>query len=91
MFELNADQKKQLDEWMEEQYKKAIEIQKNEVPKSDDFYGIYEESWEMGYPYEGAVGGGITFCFTPTSIGDICVVKYALTKAELDITDFGSW
>ncbi len=91
MFELTANQKKVVDEWMEEQYKKAIQIQKESVSTSDTFYDIYQESWEMGYPYEGAIGGGITYCFTPTSIECITVIRYSLTKEELDITDWENW
>ena len=91
MFELTANQKKLVDEWMEEQYKKAIQIQKDTVSTNDTFYETYQDSWEMGYPYEGAIGGGITYCFTPTSIECITVVKYSLTKEELDITDWEIW
>ncbi len=34
----------------------------------------------------GAIGGQLTYRFTPTSIGTMVVVEHALTKATLDLT-----
>lgn len=42
-------------------------------------------------PYYGAIGGEITYCFTPTSLGTILVVKHAGTGKEINLTDFNSW
>jgi hypothetical protein len=85
MFELDETQKNRLDEWVKEQYKKAVEIQKKEISNPND---THKFCWDMGYPYEGFVGGGMTYCFTPTSIGIICVVKYSVTNEEIDLTDY---
>lgn len=41
-------------------------------------------------PYYGAIGGAYTFKFTPTSIGDIVVVKHA-DGEELDLSDEGGF
>lgn len=41
---------------------------------------------KKGAVYVGAIGGAYTFCFTPTGLGTITVVKCA-DGTELDITD----
>ena len=43
------------------------------------------------YPYMGAIGGGTTYSFTPTSLGVIVKVHDALTKEVLDLSDYDSW
>jgi len=45
---------------------------------------------EFGYKKMGAIGGGLTFCFTPTGLGNIEVVKCAC-GAELNLTEFDKW
>lgn len=44
-----------------------------------------------GEPYYGATGGGVTYTFTPTSLGDILVVKEATTGKELNVSDALEW
>ena len=38
----------------------------------------------------GAIGGRFTFCFTPTSLGELATVKCACGK-ELDLTNVSDW
>lgn len=89
-FELDAEQIKKLEAW-----RKAINAEG--VAKQKKHYNgvaphfAYAASWEMGYPYTGAIGGGETFCFTETGLGTICVVKDATTNQEIDLTDYESW
>lgn len=90
-FSLTPKEIEKYDIFKKEQYAKAVEKQKAEVPKDDPFYDTYELCWGEGYPYEGAIGGGFSFTFTPTSIGSITTVKYSLTGEELDITDYDSF
>jgi hypothetical protein len=40
--------------------------------------------------YAGAIGGHLSYSFTPTSIGEIVTVKCAC-GAELDVTDYDSF
>lgn len=40
--------------------------------------------------YAGAIGGVSSYCFTPTSIGEIAVVK-CWCGQELNLTDFSDW
>ena len=41
--------------------------------------------------YIGAIGGSLTYSFTPTSIGVVKKVYDSLTDKELDITDYDLW
>lgn len=52
---------------------------------------IERDCWEMGYPYSGASGGGLTYEFTPTSIGTVEIVRYSGYPESLDLTDYLSW
>jgi len=40
-------------------------------------------------PYTGAIGGGVQYLFTPTSLGTSCTVR--CFGVEKDITDYKSW
>ena len=45
-------------------------------------------------PYYGAIGGSLTYCFTPTSIGLVTEVIYCegmLCEAKIDLTDYKDW
>lgn len=41
--------------------------------------------------YDGAIGGRLTYSFTPTSIGTIVKVKDNMSGSEIDLTDYESW
>jgi len=45
---------------------------------------------DLGSPYYGAIGGSMTWSFTPTGIGVVVKVKHA-SGAELDLTDYDEW
>jgi hypothetical protein len=49
------------------------------------------DCWREGYPYSGVSGGGLTFEFTPTSIGTVSIARYAGYEGKLDFTDYNSW
>lgn len=55
----------------------------------------FKELFPDGWPYSGAAGGRVTYCFTPTGLGPIVVVKCVLadniTVAELDVTEYEHW
>ena len=44
-----------------------------------------------GQPYYGAIGGGLTYSFTPNSIGVSVTVSHNVTGVEEDITDYNLW
>lgn len=41
--------------------------------------------------YKSSIGGRYTFCFTPTGLGEICVVKDNATGDEINVTNFDNW
>jgi hypothetical protein len=45
------------------------------------------EQQGQSYPNYGAIGGGYTYKFTPTSMGIIVKVENSITKEELDISE----
>lgn len=38
-----------------------------------------------------AIGGAITYCFTPTGVGLVVILQCGLCKEEINVTDFDSW
>lgn len=51
----------------------------------------YEDFCRNDKNYKGAIGGAITYSFTPTSLGQVFVVKNNLTGEILNLTDYASW
>ena len=41
--------------------------------------------------YTGAIGGRLTYSFTPTSLGTVIVVSDSVTETEINVTDYESW
>lgn len=41
--------------------------------------------------YYGAIAGGYTYFFTPTTLGTVAKVINNLTKEEIDLTDYDKW
>ena len=49
-----------------------------------------EKNKKEGEVYVGAIGGAYSFCFTPTGLGNMVVVKCA-DGTELDLTEYEYW
>lgn len=75
--------------WIEKQNKKAVKIQKKSGSFKNDVFAA--ACWEEGYPYNGAIGGDLTYCFSPNSIGMVVYVIHGHTKEEFDLTDYAVW
>lgn len=87
MFELSEEQIKNAENFIEECYEKEILLQK----KDKKFSKTFEKSIGIdSMPYHGAIGGALSYVFTPTSIGIIIRVKYDGTHLheEKDLTDY---
>lgn len=41
--------------------------------------------------YTGAIGGRFSYEFTPTNLGIVAKVYDALTKTEIDLTNYDMW
>ena len=73
-FSLTDDQVIKVEKWRKE----------HECKLRTDEHGIEGES------YVGAIGGALTYYFTPTGIGTSEVVKCACGE-KLDLTDYDLW
>lgn len=84
-FRLDDAQLVAINLWAAEQDRKVIEEQKSR----DDLPGYLTDNNTQ--PYYGAIGGELTYSFTPTSLGTVEKVFHSGTKQELDVTDYDSW
>lgn len=85
MFELTPQQEEKLNTWLALQYKEKIEEQRKTM-SPEDFSCL---TLDGEFPYTGAIGGGLTYCFSPTSLGVITVVKFF--DKQIDLTDYAMW
>ena len=91
-FELTNEEIDRVETWLKtEVYPKEVAWQQDTITDPN-----YEMAfcWEEGVPYEGAIGGGLTYEFTHTSLGVITVARYKSgrhTEYRLDLTDYASW
>lgn len=90
-FSLSDNQQKKLDAWLKEVYAKTINMQKAMIEETHEFYHLYKESWDLGYPYTGAIGGNISYTFTPTSLGATLVVHESASMESIDLTEYDLW
>ena len=88
-FELSAKQLAKVQDWLvNEVYPPIIKRQRND-PSCDPW--LPPDAKE---PYMGAIGGGVTYSFTPTSIGmavNATFGKGTKNEQSLDLTDYDEW
>jgi len=89
-FELSEDQVATLNEWMAGVHQRAIQIQQERMAQqtSEDREKSHQPS---RLPYYGAIGGGVTFQFSETSLGLVCKVRESITKEEVDLSEYDMW
>lgn len=87
-FELTPEQVTRMRAWCAEQDEITRKKQIAERAFGDDAF--INKILETG-PYYGAIGGELTFSFTPNSISQVEKVTHAGTGATLDLTDYDSW
>ncbi len=86
-FLITPEQQKKALKWLHsEVYPKVIEQQKERFKQPDPMIAL---CWAEGYPYEGAIGGGISYEFSPTSVGMVVRMRYG--EFVLDLTEYGDW
>jgi len=66
-----------------------FEITDEDMAKVNEFRKAQNEI--AGRSDWGAIGGVMTYSFTPTGIGLVLVVTHGGTKAELDLTNTDDW
>jgi hypothetical protein len=89
---ISEEDNDKIDTWLHTVvYPAIIKEQKARILEHPEQYhaSTYGWSWENGYPYEGAIGGGLTYSFTPNSIGVAFNVKYG--EYKLDLTSYENW
>jgi hypothetical protein len=88
MFMLSKDQCEKVDTWLTEVVHPAIVEQQ----KKNGNCGVWivKDADGKELPYFGAIGGDVTYQFTPTSLGVIMKVLHS-SGAEIDITDYSFW
>jgi len=91
VFGLTKDQEIKLKEWTKEQEALALKSQLEKAKKNEIPYSSVVKSLENGIPYYGAIGGALTYSFTPTSLGVVVSVEHAFTKNSIDLTNYGEW
>ena len=79
-FSLNIAERKCISDWAN-----------SLVPEILAKQGKIPNEISQGEPYYGAVGGGLTYSFVPTSLGTIIMVKELTTGKELNVTDALGW
>ena len=90
-FEITPEEQEKITTWLhDEVYPIIIEKQKANSTGNNPFMDMCHED---GYPYEGAIGGGLTYEFTPNSIGLTTMVKYSNGGDifELNLTCYEDW
>jgi len=86
-FEITAEDQVRVSKWLTETvYPDVIAKQRATMDSPSSFV---HDCWDAGYPYEGASGGGLTYEFTPTSLGLVTTARYG--EAKLDLTDYDLW
>ena len=89
VFGLDKTQRQKLSTWIDEQNANAVAAQKADPP--DVPRDLLESCWEDGYAYGGAIGGNLTYAFTPTSLGVVTKVTDSLTGETIDLSDYEDW
>lgn len=84
-FSLNSVEQATVDKWIASLRAEIMAIQ-GKTMKGQGLDDIISSD-----PYYGATGGGITYSFIPTSLGDICIVKETITGKELNVSDATGW
>jgi hypothetical protein len=88
-FSITDEQQAKVEKWLrEEVYPAVIADQKARTPVDDPAYEISKYCWDQGHPYGGAIGGGVSYVFTPTSIGVVVHAQEDYTSKSIDITDY---
>jgi len=87
-FEVTEEEQAKIDKWLDEVvYPPIIEEQLKDPDKCAQLFA--DENGKIKYPYFGAIGGDLTYKFTPTGLGTILVVQSC--GQELNLTDYASW
>jgi hypothetical protein len=91
VFELDRPESLKLDSWLRNEiFPKVVERQM-QCPELACM--IVEDEGGHKIPYLGAIGGAITYSFTPTSLGTVIKVTWddGVINETLDLTNYDYW
>lgn len=87
-FEISIEDHHRIHDWrMKEVYPEIIAQQKERAGDTPSV--IEKDCWDQGYPYGGAIGGDLTYSFTPTSLG--LVTEVECYGKKLNLTNYEDW
>lgn len=87
MFQLSPGDGEKIDHWLKTEVYPEIVAQQKLDPQISQF--IYQDESGNAVPYFGAIGGDLTYSFTPTSLGTI--IKVECFNKQLDLTAYDEW
>jgi hypothetical protein len=86
-FIINKAEAETINKWYASLVPEIVAIQKKQREAS----GISDTIVPDDEPYYGAIGGGLSYAFTPTGLGNILVVTESTTKKTLNVNDALDW
>ncbi len=86
MFTVNVAEQAVIDEWVQSLQPEILAIQRRSRGLDDVSNLLGEDE-----VYYGAVGGGLTYSFLPTSLGNILTVRETVTGRELNVCEALDW
>jgi hypothetical protein len=87
-FTVTLEEQQKINDWLHTEVYPAI-VAKQKKSSLANMIVSDEDGNEL--PYFGAIGGDVTYQFTPNSIGMAFVVIHGSTGQKLDLTDYESW
>ena len=68
-----------------------FELNEKDIKEFNEWKKEHDKTCELAKPgATGAIGGGLTYCFTPTGLGVITVIKCGCGE-ELNLTHSEDW
>ena len=88
VFCLSTAQRAKVSDWLHEViHPPILQLQKKDPDLEAQ---IFVDSTGREWPHFSSIGGELTYCFTPNSIGYTVVVRH-FGGQELDLTDYECW
>jgi hypothetical protein len=92
MFRITSEESAKIGKWLEEVIFPPI-VEK-QLKDPDIAHLLFTDENGKIHPYTGAIGGGLTYQFTPTSLGTVTKVIWncgSPYEQVLDVTDYDCW
>lgn len=72
--------------------RQIFELDAKDCAKLDAFLKAHDKKCPFANPHrQGAIGGRLTYSFTPTSLGVVAKVQCACGQGDIDLSDYESW